>query len=464
MNRPWQTTIIVVLVLLLTACGSSGSGSSGAEAETYNSDVQKVSDISGTVRVALAGWQLENGMDAVTGQETTGFNQYVQDTFKKMYPNITLEVTQVPWENAQAKQRALLMSGDVDVLYTGGAFASQYYNEGLLRNIDDLIKQDKEFDPSIYLQGIWNNSYSTRSPDGKNQYGIPAVLGKRVTIYDKQLFDEWGVEPLSEVPTPEEILEKAKKMTGTNPKTGEQNYGLYFAGNSLNQATLVALSYYFDAKGGEGTLDKPADIQWELNTPGMVKAVQWLGEAAKLAPPAFVNGNGAENFGLDKNNVAMVLDNSGTTIMSEYRANKDDALLQRYIPVMNMGPDGTGWVAVDPIIMAKKAENPEAAWAVMKFLASYDTQKWAYLNFDMTPTLTNADFVESNNGFIKNAMKMAEISKPTLMDEADPFYNSEIVPAVNGYISEVANGGSPDVQALLDRLQSRAEQWSASQK
>jgi hypothetical protein len=30
------------------------------------------------------------------------------------------------------------------------------------------------------------------------------------------------VEYLSENPTPEEIMEKAAKMTGTNPKTGKQ--------------------------------------------------------------------------------------------------------------------------------------------------------------------------------------------------------------------------------------------------
>lgn len=463
MRRNWQTVCIVLLVMILTACSSSAEGEAGSQ--TYSTEnVKKVSDVSGTVRLSLAGWQLENGIDPVTGQETTGFNQYIDDTFKKMYPNIKLEITQVPWENAQAKQRAQLMSGDVDVIYTGGAFAAQYYNEGLLRDLDDLIDKDTTFDPGIYLEGIWNSSYSTRSPDGQHQYGIPAILGKRVTIYDKQIFADWGVEPLSEVPTPEEILEKAKKMTGTDPKTGEQTYGLWFSGNSINQSTFVALSYYFGEKGGEGTLDKPGDIKWSLDTPGMVKALEWMGEASKLAPPAFVNGSGEENFGLENNNVAMVLDNSGTTIMSEFRANGDKELLDRYVPVMNIGKDGTGWVAVDPIIMAKKVENPEASWEVMKFLASYDTQKWAYLNFDYTPTLKKADFVEENNGFVQNAMKMADITKPTLMDEANPFYNSEIVPAINGYLSESANGKTPDAKALLERLQSRAEDWSANQK
>ena len=36
-----------------------------------------------------------------------------------MYPNIKLEVYQIPWENVKAKQTAMLLSGDADVLYTG---------------------------------------------------------------------------------------------------------------------------------------------------------------------------------------------------------------------------------------------------------------------------------------------------------------------------------------------------------
>ncbi len=58
-----------------------------------------------------------------------------------------------------------------------------------------------------------NNSYSTKSPDGSKQFGIPVALGRRMTIYDKKLFEDWGVEPLSAKADPAEILEKAKKMT-----------------------------------------------------------------------------------------------------------------------------------------------------------------------------------------------------------------------------------------------------------
>ncbi|GIP34815.1 hypothetical protein [Paenibacillus sp. J2TS4] len=50
----------------------------------------------------------------------------------------------------------------------------------------------------------------------------------------------------------------------------------------------------------------------------MHKVLAYFKEAAAYPPPAFVNGQGAENFGLGHNKIAIVLDNAGITPMSEY--------------------------------------------------------------------------------------------------------------------------------------------------
>ncbi|WP_054950174.1 extracellular solute-binding protein [Numidum massiliense] len=453
--------IIAVLLVSLIACSSTDPV---ADRNRNSKKVDKVSDISGTVRVALAGWQLDDGIDALTGAKSIGFNTFVKETFNQMYPNIKLEVTQIPWENAQAKQKALLLSKDVDVLYTGGAFASQFYQQGLLRDIDDLIEQDKDFNPDIYLKGLWENSYSTRSLDGTKQFGLPTVLGKRAIVYDKKIFDDWGVEYLSDHPTPEEVLEKAKRMTGKNPKTGKKNYGLWFSGNNINQSTFVALSYAYKVDGGIGSLDDLKNIEWKIDTPEMKKVLAWLEEAAKYAPKAFVNGQGIENFGLENNDVAIALDNGGGSAFTEYRSSGNTELIERFVPVLNLGPNGEGWVAMDPVIMAKDVKDVDSAWEVMKFLAGYETQRHNYENFLMTPTLKEADFTDSKDVYTKKAMEIAEHANPTLMDEANPFYNSKMVPQINGFISDAASGKAPDIKKLLSKMQQEAVEWSKNQK
>ncbi|WP_188692344.1 ABC transporter substrate-binding protein [Pullulanibacillus camelliae] len=457
MKKWLMSTVLLILVFSLAACSSDSKSSSG------NSHIKVVSKMKGTVRVALAGWQLDNGIDALTGKKTEGLKEYLKKEFSPRYPNIKVKLTQVPWENAKAKQTAMLKSGDADVLYSGGAFAFSWYQQGLLKDLNPLIDKDKAFDPDIYLKGLWENAYSTRAPDRKTQFGIPVALGRRAIGYDKKLFKEWGVEPLSDNPTPEEILSKAKQMTGKNPKTGKQNYGLWWEGNGLNDSTAVALSYAFGAKGAEGRLDKLGDLKWELNAPEMVKVMEWLKEASQYAPKAFVNGKGNEKWATKDNDIAIYLDCTGGTLMSNYLQSKDESLLDRFQPTMNMGPDGRGWVAVDPFVMAKNAKNVDASWEVMKFLTNYDTQKYMYDNFNQSPTLAKADFVNKKDAFLQKELAIAKITKPTLLDEANPYFSSDIIPEINGFISKAANGKAPDIQSFLDDVQKRAEKWSADQ-
>ncbi|MFC5653315.1 ABC transporter substrate-binding protein [Paenibacillus solisilvae] len=455
----------VLLFLAMTMAFSLAACSSNSETASDDAPaVTKISDMSGTVRVALAGWQLDNGIDPLTGSDSVGLNQFLNETFKKMYPNIKLEIYQVPWENAKAKEYSMLLSNDVDVLYTGGAYASQWYQEGMLRDIDDLIAGDSKFDPNIYLDGVWSNSYSTKSPDKKHQFGIPAVLGRRMTIYDKKLFEDWGVSLLPEKATADDILNAALKMTGKNPKTGEQNYGFYWSGNTINGSTFVALTLAFGAKGAEGSLSDMKNIKWQLNTPEMVKVMEWLKKAAPLAPPGFVNSQGGENFGLAKNNIAIGLDQTGAPTMSDYTTSKDKALLDRFATAMNMGPKGESWVAVDPFIMAKNAKDVKASWEVMKFLSGYETQKHNYQYFANTPTLKNPDFILPEDKYVKEALNIANVGHSELMDEANPFFLSDISPAVNGFISQAAKGNAPDIQTFLNGLQKRAENWSKNLK
>ncbi len=160
--------------------------------------------------------------------------------------------------------------------------------------------------------------------------------------------------------------------------------------------------------------------------------------SGKTSAYGFVNAQGAENFGLERNNIAIALDSTGGSTMNEYLSKKNKELLDRFEPVMNMGPKGEGWVAVDPFVMAKNAKDVKASWEVLKFLTSPMTQRYMYENFALTPTLKNADFVSPEDKYVKKALEIAEVGHSELMDEANPFYMSDIVPAVNGFISKAA--------------------------
>jgi multiple sugar transport system substrate-binding protein len=311
----------------------------------------------------------------------------------------------------------------------------------------------------MYIKGLWDDSVFNKSLEGK-RFGLPTTLGQRMIVYDKKLFDDWGVAYLSEHPTPEEVLDKAKQMTGKNPKTGEQNYGLWFSGNNLAGSLFTTLSYYYDAPGFEGSLEDPKKINWQLNTPNMAKLMNWLAEASKFTHPAFVNNKGAEKFGTDKNDNAIYLEYNGAKVIADYKQSHSKDMINRFVPVLNFGPNGEGWVANDGIVMAKEPQNLDAAWEVMKFMGGYDYQKYNYENFGNAPTLKNPDFLNPDDIYLQLALKIAETGHTNLHDSAGDFFSSEMNPAINGYISSAATGKAPDVSKFLGDLQDKAAKWS----
>ncbi|MFB5760423.1 extracellular solute-binding protein [Paenibacillus medicaginis] len=102
----------------------------------------------------------------------------------------------------------------------------------------------------------------------------------RHIVYDKQLFDDWGVEYLSESPTIDEVLEKAAKMTGKNPKTGAQNYGLTFNGKDAAD-TVMNVNESLGGQWGTRFLWKGMKV--EFDSPTMIEAAERLKEASQYA-------------------------------------------------------------------------------------------------------------------------------------------------------------------------------------
>src|SRR5699024_12830400 len=105
----------------------------------------------------------------------------------------------------------------------------------------------------------------------------------------------------------------------------------------------------------------------------------------------------------------------------------------------------------------------EATLDVYDFVTAYDTQMVDDVNVKGTPTLVDPDFVGEEDKYVQTALDIADVSESVLMDEANPFFSSEMVPEINGFISNAANDKAPDIQTFLDKLQKKAEKWSEKQ-
>lgn len=258
--------------------------------------------LTGTLKVQLVGdFSLEDKTDAISGKTSKGV-KVLKEEFEKQYPNAAVEFVLMGWDNYNEKTQTMLQSGAADVYQVPGiaAFAEQ----GLLEPLQSYIDKDS-YDLGSYLNGQVDG-WKAMGPDDQELqiYGLPFIGDARVIVYDKQLFDEWGVEYLSESPTIEEVMEKASKMTGKNPKTGEQNYGLTFKGADAAD-TVMNINESLGGQWGTGFLWKDMKLNFESET--MVKSIDWLKEAIKYAPEGVMAGQGSENFLTENNNIAINL-------------------------------------------------------------------------------------------------------------------------------------------------------------
>lgn len=375
-------TLLFMFALVLSACGGTSTNDAGAvnttekesNTETASTDSTSASGegLSGTLKVQLIGdFSLEDKTDAITGQTSKGV-KVLKDEFERLYPNTTVEFVLMGWDNYNEKTQTMLQSGAADVYQLPGiaAFAEQ----GLLEPLQPYIERDG-FDLGIYLNGQVEGWKAMGPNDQEPEiYSLPFIGDARLIVYDKQLFDDWGVEYLSEEPTIDEIMEKAAKMTGTNPKTGERNYGLTFNGSDAAD-TVMNIN---EAKGGQwgsGFLWK--DMELEFDSPTMIEAAEWLELASQYAPEGVLVNQGSENFLQDNNNVAINLRvvpgfiNSLETFGTQDRY--EGALLFKH-PEKGMG----GMFAGSPFAIGTTSKNKDLAWEWLKFSGSEFFQEYMW--------------------------------------------------------------------------------------
>ena len=416
--------------------------------------------------IAICGINLDDGVNATTQMNAEGYNTLAATLLKQKFPNIDIEFIAVPWDGADARVRTLLQSNAADIFNQGGAFMPQYYKEGLIASLTPFMAKDQSWKFEDDFPENLKSHPHVLSYDGSNIISLPWAIGYRVLIYDKLLFDQWGVEYLHEYPTPEEILEKAAKMTGINPVTGEQNYGAWIAANSLNMSFLIPASEYYGDIGVDGNFDDQRNLKWSLNSPGYVSAVKWACDLAKFSPPASATGQGAERFGLINNDIAIRTEASGGPIMGVYYRTGDDSLISRFIPTMHVGTNGGNWTPVDGVgINANlKGADADMAWEILKYLAGPEVTKWRFDNWGPAamPYKNSAKelYDPKDIYLIMNDRIVAEATHPGY--EINPFYGSGIQPELASMLSRSVAGVSFDLQAEMNDLQAKAIAWSAT--
>lgn len=318
------------------------------------------------VKMLMVGYPDADSVDPVTGATVPGL-PHLKEAFSAANPTIDLQIISIPWgEGAtsySAKTEAMITANEACIYDMPAAPA--YGRRGMLVNLDDLIAKDTAFNNVWGAQIDAARSWGPDNP--KSLFYIPYNTGERVIHWDKKLFEDWGVEPLSKSPTLAEIEEKAPKLTGTNPKTGEQNYGYWYQGKYAVWQ-FMAIAHAVGASWGSVDDKGVMTVNWD--TPEFLTALEWMVKMSKYAPEGALAAEGMpQGFLSDQNTVGIMPEGEAGYFLTSFIA--DPKLAERYRTSLNLkGADGLGGLnATAPLAIAKSCENMDAAWTALKWLA-----------------------------------------------------------------------------------------------
>jgi ABC-type glycerol-3-phosphate transport system substrate-binding protein len=341
------------------------------------------------VKVLTIGYPDADGIDPVTGNPVPGIGQ-LKAAFEKANPAIALDIVNIPWGSgatSYASKTEAMMKANEACLYELPAAAS-YGRRGFLVNLDSLIAKDQGF------ANVWGRQLDLArawGPDNpRSLWSIPDNTGERVIHWDAKLFKDYGVEPLSQSPTLKEIEEKAPKLTGKDPVTGEQTYGYWYQGKYAVWQ-FMAIAHALGANWG-GIDDKGVmTINWD--TPEYLAALKWFVKMAQYAPKGALAGDGMpQGFLSDQNTVAIIPEGEPGYFLQPLIA--QPALRDRFRISYNFkGPDGQGGLSsLSPLAMAASCENKDAAWQALKWLAgSPESQQYFFESSGRLPAIEGGE-------------------------------------------------------------------------
>ena len=247
-------------------------------------------------------------------------------------------------------------------------YAEMYTSSGVLLDMNDYIDNDDAIDLDNYYEGIVN----LYQKDGV-QYAIPKDHDTIAVVYNKAVFDKYGIEYPTDDMTWEDFAAKAQEITDAGKDDGV--YGTYMNCGS-NQSGWYNIIY---AYGGSVISDDKTTSM--MDSDETREAMQFV--ADKIIP-ACPSQDSMSNTGgdvmLTSGTIGMYLDGSWM-VNSYYSADNKDDLAWVKIPYCDRNDNGKvdegervsiynglGWS------INANCEYPADAWSLVSALSSKDGQ------------------------------------------------------------------------------------------
>ncbi|MGM0385527.1 MAG: extracellular solute-binding protein [Actinomycetota bacterium] len=417
--------------LALTGCGrDEGDGTNGGDAAPDTGEAIATEDVSGELDV----WAMGAEGEALPG---------LVAEFEEQYPDITVNVTPVPWGSAHDKFVNSITAGTTpDVAMVGTTWMGEF------SGMDALDPAPGFIDSSKFFEG----AYDTTVVDGTS-YGVPWYVETRMVYYRTDVLQEAGFE---EVPADQAGF---KEMAAALQDQGGAEYGISLQpGQTGSWQTVLPFAW---SRGAQVA----SEDGYTFTTPEMVEAVDYYGSffADGIANPSPPEGQTEADF--TSGNVPMFI--SGPWMMSiveDFAENEgQDGFADLYdvapIPA-GEGGESSSFIGGANLAVFTNTDSRDAAWTLVDWLTQAETQvKW----YDMTSALPSVKAAWDDDALTADT-KLAKFGEQLLTAQAPPSFPSweQVAETFDGEIEKVAKEGL-SAQEAMEAAQAKAESIGTGQ-
>ena len=305
------------------------------------------------------------------------------EVFEAEYPHISIELDYVSYGEKETKYTTEIEAGmGPDVFHLHGYSLASFIEKRYLYDITTFINAEEGVYGGDFLTPWFPQTLELMQDEGR-YYALPGDFMSMVLYYNKNLFEEAGLDPAAPPATWDEFVEYATALTRDRDGDGQiDTWGFGTIGAISPGFELRFTPILFSHGGDYLTPDSKCSA---LNTPEAAEAFKFFVELAtvhEVIPPGVTAENpGTVRQAMANEAIAMLL-GSGWTPPIVDTNNPDlgalDVLQAAPVPVKaGLQPEfrTTAWISA--WMINPNTKHPEEAWELVKFITSKEMEeKW----------------------------------------------------------------------------------------
>lgn len=453
MKKKWLISGLLSTSLLFAACGGEGPPPGSATTDDHEPE-EGEEVVEEEVAVTGDGDKEIVFMGHGNPTETEIFEQLVE-AYVEYAPDVQVTYISVPPGEYSQRLVAMAASNSLpDIFYASGPEFNRFVEADILLNLQEYLDSTDTFNPD----NVWEEALNRYRYDGEltgngDLYGLPKDLGPWAFVYNKDLFDEAGVDYPSATPgewTWDDMLEAAQAIAQDTDDDGRiDQYGV--ASYNLESAVWANGGQFIDYDTGEIL----------VNEPEFIEAMQFVADLSNehgVAPSPEDTGAQNEYSRFVDGTIGMFA--MGPWDQPAFWDLEFDWDIAAWPASPNTGETAT-WVGSMGFVVSNNTDYPQEAFELASFLAL--DEEGQRINFELGQAIPNLiDMAENDYLNMENPPENKQVFLDIIQDYGRPSVewrsiDTEWLDTFNQEASRVWNGDET-AEEFLNNIQPRIQE------